>query len=126
MASRSTAPGDERGLGDASRRTYLAAERTLLAWWRSGLAALAVALAIGRLVPVLIGAPRAPFVALGVGFGALAVTFIVYGASRQRHVERAIAEGEGFRQLDTTVIVAITVLMVVLVTASIVLIVFER
>jgi len=110
--------------GDLSR-SYLAAERTLLAWWRSGLAALAVALAIGRLVPALIGAPRAPFVAIGVGFGALGVTFIVYGASRQRHIERALAEG-GFRQLDTKMIVTITILMVVLVTASIGLIVFER
>ena len=36
--------------GDA-RRTSLANERTQLAWWRTGLTALAVALAVGRLVP---------------------------------------------------------------------------
>ena len=29
-------------------------ERTLLAWWRSGLAALAVALGVGRLLPALL------------------------------------------------------------------------
>jgi len=123
MAERETPSRPAVG-GDLSR-SYLAAERTLLAWWRSGLAALAVALAIGRLVPALIHAPRAPFVALGLGFGALAVTFIIYGASRQRHIERAMASG-AFRQLDTRVILTITVLMVILVTASIVLIVFER
>jgi uncharacterized membrane protein YidH (DUF202 family) len=41
----------ERRIDDDTRRTYLAEERTLLAWWRSGLAALAVASAVGRLVP---------------------------------------------------------------------------
>ena len=35
-------------VADASRRTYLAGERTYLAWWRSGLTALAVgALVLG-------------------------------------------------------------------------------
>jgi putative membrane protein len=40
-------------LVDASRRTYLAGERTQLAWWRTGLTALAVALGVGRVVPEL-------------------------------------------------------------------------
>jgi putative membrane protein len=116
---------DEPAFGDATRRSYLAAERTLLAWWRSGLAALAVALGVGRLVPALIDAPTAPFIALGVGFGVLALAFIVYGVNRQRHVERAMAEGS-FRQLDSRVITSMATLMVVLVTATVVLIVFER
>ena len=38
---------------DATRRTYLASERTELAWWRTGLTALAVALGVGRVVPGL-------------------------------------------------------------------------
>ncbi len=38
-------------LEDATRRTRLANERTYLAWWRSGLTALAVGLAAGKLVP---------------------------------------------------------------------------
>ncbi len=42
-------------LADATRRTRLANERTELAWWRTGLTALAVALAIGRVVPELNG-----------------------------------------------------------------------
>src|ERR1700710_772217 len=38
---------------DATRRTRLASERTELAWWRTGLTALAVALAVGRVIPSL-------------------------------------------------------------------------
>jgi hypothetical protein len=41
----------EPGTHDASRRTYLAEERTLLAWWRSGLAAFAVSCP-PRVVPI--------------------------------------------------------------------------
>ena len=110
---------------DASRRTYLAAERTLLAWWRSGLAALAVALAVGRLVPALIDAPSAPFITLGIGFGILALAFIVYGTNRQRHVERAMSEGR-FRPLNGWVVMTMTGLMVVLAVATVSLIAFER
>jgi uncharacterized membrane protein YidH (DUF202 family) len=36
---------------DPTRRTWLAAERTWLAWWRSGIAAAAAAIGVGRLVP---------------------------------------------------------------------------
>jgi putative membrane protein len=39
---------------DATRRTLLASERTELAWRRTGLTALAVALAVGRVVPGLL------------------------------------------------------------------------
>ena len=39
--------------GDASRRTWLAAERTVLAWLRTGLTATAVALGVGKVVPDL-------------------------------------------------------------------------
>ncbi|MGZ5314068.1 MAG: DUF202 domain-containing protein, partial [Solirubrobacterales bacterium] len=38
---------------DATRRTRLANERTQLAWWRTGLTALAVAVGIGRVIPEL-------------------------------------------------------------------------
>jgi len=38
---------------DATRRTRLANERTYLAWWRTGLTALAVSFAVGKLVPEL-------------------------------------------------------------------------
>ena len=41
----------EPGVEDATRRTRLANERTYLAWWRTGLTALAVGIGIGKLVP---------------------------------------------------------------------------
>ena len=40
---------------DAIRRTRLAAERTELAWWRTALTSIAVAIAVGRVVPELSG-----------------------------------------------------------------------
>ena len=40
---------------DASRRTRLAGERTMLAWLRTALTALAVGLAAGKIVPELTG-----------------------------------------------------------------------
>lgn len=72
----------ERRDEDATRRTYLAQERTLLAWWRSGLASFAVAIGIGRLVPAILDVAAAPFVALGIGFGVLGFAFVSIGAHR--------------------------------------------
>ena len=43
----------ETGFADPTRRTYLALERTLLAWWRTALGTLAVAVAIGSILPKL-------------------------------------------------------------------------
>ena len=80
------APEQDHVSGDATR-SHLAAERTLLAWWRSGLAALAVALGVGRVIPALIDASKGSFVALGVGFAVLALAFTVYGTHRQRQVD---------------------------------------
>jgi putative membrane protein len=67
----------------ADRRTNLAGERTLLAWWRTGFTAIAVALAVGRVLPVL--APhstRWPYLVIGVGFGLYGIALIVFGTRR--------------------------------------------
>ena len=64
---------ESRPSGEATRRTHLANERTYLACWRSGLTALAVSVAIGKLVPqlskqhagVVSGATRIAFALLG-------------------------------------------------------------
>lgn len=103
---------------DATRRTLLANERTFLAWWRGALTALAVALGAGALVPTISGADRWPFVGLGVGFGLLAVMFILYGTHRHREVERALAEG-GYAPLDRRVVLAFAVLGVTLAAVTI-------
>ena len=80
---------------------------------------------MGRLLPALLDSPPAPFVALGIGFAVLALCFIVYGTLRQRQVDSAIAEGS-FHQLDGWFVLSLTALMVILVTATIVLISIER
>jgi putative membrane protein len=106
--------------GDQAR-SHLAGERTLLAWWRSGLAALAVSLAVGRVIPALIDESKGWFVALGVGFAVLAMAFTLYGTGRQRQVDRAIAGGD-FRPLDGRAVFLLTALMALLAVTTIVLV----
>lgn len=80
--------------GDASRRTWLASERTVLAWLRTGLTATAVALAVGKVLPDLReGGATWPFVVLGAGYGVLGAIVVAYGLWRGRRVDRAIREG---------------------------------
>lgn len=89
---------DPAQLVDASRRTYLAGERTQLAWWRTGLTALAVALGVGRVVPELSGsALRWPYVITGVGFALWGIFTIAYGSSEREAMEKALREGR-FRE----------------------------
>jgi putative membrane protein len=108
-----TAPGggafDEAG--DATRRTWLANERTCLAWWRTGLAAFAVSLGAGKLVPALTDATRWPYTVVGIGFALLGVAFIAYGYARQVQVERAVARGEYVRP-DERWLAALTIVAV--------------
>jgi putative membrane protein len=81
--------------GDATRRTWLASERTVLAWLRTGLTATAVALGVGKVIPDLkSGGASWPFVALGTGYAVLGVVIVVYGLRRGREVDRAIRAGE--------------------------------
>ena len=78
---------------DASRRTRLANERTYLAWVRTSLTALAVAVGAGKIVPGLTHVTRWPFEVLGAGFAVFAVALIAYGARRFLRVERALQAG---------------------------------
>jgi putative membrane protein len=80
---------------DATRRTHLANERTQLAWWRTGLAALAVALGVGRVVPGLDHTvTHWPYVVAGVGFALWGIFAIAYGSLHTTAVEAALARGE--------------------------------
>lgn len=79
---------------DAIRRTRLAAERTELAWWRTALTSIAVAIAVGRVVPELSGTSTEwPYLVVGVGWALYSVALFGYGSIRSRRVEAAVAEG---------------------------------
>ena len=85
---------DPAALVDATRRTYLAGERTQLAWGRTGLTALAVALGVGRVVPELNGtATRWPYVIAGVGFALWGIFALAYGTANREAMEKALRQG---------------------------------
>jgi putative membrane protein len=93
---------------DATRRTRLANERTYLAWWRTGLTALAVGIGAGKLIPELAGGAEWPYEALGVGYSVLGLVFVLYGYRRQLEVEAAVRRGE-WAPLDARVSLGLTV-----------------
>jgi uncharacterized membrane protein YidH (DUF202 family) len=78
---------------DATRRTRLASERTYLAWWRSGLAAFAVSLGVGKIVPELTSGSAIGYELVGVGYALLGVAFVTYGFARERRHRTALREG---------------------------------
>lgn len=79
---------------DATRRTHLASERTELAWWRTGLTALAVAVGVGQVIPgVDESSTHWPYQLIGACFAMYGVALIGYGSARRGAVERALAEG---------------------------------
>jgi inner membrane protein YidH len=81
-------------VADATRRTLLANERTELAWWRTGLTALAVALGVGRVVPELNDSSlRWPYVVAGVGFALWGILAMAYGSARRTTVDRVLESG---------------------------------
>ncbi|MGN6257266.1 MAG: YidH family protein [Solirubrobacterales bacterium] len=100
---------DPAQLVDASRRTYLAGERTQLAWWRTGLTALAVALGVGRVVPELSPhSARWPYVIAGVGFALWGILALGYGTANRNAMEKALREGR-FHEATAWPLVALTV-----------------
>jgi uncharacterized membrane protein YidH (DUF202 family) len=92
---------------DVTRRTRLAAERTWLAWWRSGIAAATAAVGVGGVVPSLVDGERTPYVVLGAGYAVLAAVIFVAAALRQRQVERALDAG-GYEGVSQGGVLALT------------------
>jgi putative membrane protein len=99
----------------------MAAERTWLAWWRTALTATAGALAVGRFAPELLDVAPWPYVVLGCGYAALAVGLLVFGALRQRRLERAVLEGV-YAPLALGVVAAFTIGGVLLVAMTVLLV----
>jgi putative membrane protein len=110
---------------DAIRRTRLANERTYLAWWRSGLTALAVSVGTGRIVPELTDGPQWPYTLLGIGYGLVGVAFIAYGFKRLSAVEQAVARGD-YATPDERLVVALTAFGVVLGLATVLVVALEN
>ena len=109
---------------DALARTRLANERTYLAWWRSGLTALAVSFGAGKLVPELSGGASWPFQLLGAAFGALGIALVVFAYVRGRAVEQALVEGR-YASLPDRLALVLCVCGVVLGAATILLVLVE-
>ena len=102
-------------------QTWLAAERTWLAWWRSGVAVGAVALAVGRFLPGLTKGAQWPFRLLGVGYGVLSVTILLVGAMRQRRMGSALRRGS-FEELTSPLVAGLTAAAILLSVASMILV----
>jgi putative membrane protein len=116
-------PGDD--LRDsAPRRTWLAAERTYLAWLRTGLGALGLALAVGRLLPALIDASHLAFGVLGGGFAVLGVFLLVLAAYRAQRTRTALKAGTPL-PTDFWAVWVLTVASCVLAVGTIVLVIAE-
>jgi putative membrane protein len=106
---------------DVWQRTSMAAERTWLAWWRTAIASTAGALAIGRFAPELLDVAPWPYVLLGCGYASLALGLLVFGARRQRELERSILDGV-HAPLAFRLVAAFTVGGVLLVLMTVVLV----
>jgi putative membrane protein len=109
---------------DATRRTRLANERTYLAWWRTGLTAIAVAFGAGKLVPEVAGGTQWPYEVIGIGFAVLGVGFIGYGFERQKRVEAALRRGD-YAPVDPGVAFALTLVGLLLGVATILVLVVQ-
>lgn len=81
-------------MAGAMRRTRLASERTFLAWARSALAAFAVSLGVGKIVPSLSHGSTVGYSIVGVGYALLGMAFVAYGFVRQQRQEAAILRGD--------------------------------
>jgi putative membrane protein len=112
-------PAPEPQFGTPSRRTYFAEERTVLAWWRTGISSAAVALAVGGLLPHVAHVSRARFVALGAGYGALALFLVIGGNFRAGASNRALGH-DSYAAFSGTVITIATCYISVLVLLTVV------
>jgi len=106
----------------AIRDTQLAGERTFLAWWRTGVAAIIAAIAVGKLLPVLTDRGETLSVILGVGFAVVGAAAIGYGWHRHAAIEDALARGE-FSASDRRATLAFSVAGIVLALLAIVIVV---
>jgi uncharacterized membrane protein YidH (DUF202 family) len=110
---------------EVDRRTNLAGERTLLAWWRTGFTAIAAALALGRVVPALIhNGTRWPYVVVGLGFALYGIALILFGTRRIHRLNVQLGVSEAARAEERPLL-ALAGIGVLLGLATIVLIIVQ-
>jgi len=83
------------------------------------MAAAAVALAVGAVLRKLGDQPRSRFVALGVGYGVLALIFVIGGSIREQQTRRALADNS-FTELPGWSIAAVAVYISALVALTVI------
>jgi uncharacterized membrane protein YidH (DUF202 family) len=115
---------NESADSDITRRTRLAAERTWLAWWRSGIAAATAAVGIGGVVPGLVDGERTPYVVLGAGYAVLAAAVFLGAGLRRIQVDRALDSGE-YREIGQGAVLGMTAGALILALGTLVVIVVQ-
>ena len=116
-------PQPERRV-DATRRTHLANERTYLAWLRSGMGAVAVGLAIAKLLPRVDPGPSWPYAVVGIGFCLIGIGMAWLGMARFRTTASLLERGE-FRRLDDRAVVVLGVATIGLSVVTVVLVLLD-
>jgi putative membrane protein len=119
-------PADDSSqlMDSAPRRTWLAAERTYLAWLRTAFAALALAIAVGRLLPALVDVSHVAFALVGAAYGVFGVVLLALGAYRTQRVRGALVANRPL-PTDAWTVWVLTVVGFVLAIATIALILVE-
>ena len=111
--------------GDALRRTRLANERTFLAWLRTGVTCLATGLAVGRVLPELVGEDSTwAYAAIGAGWAVVGMGLIAYGLRRERAVSAAIERGD-YAPLEKGALAVLTALAFALGVGTLALVLFQ-
>ncbi|MBS1878763.1 MAG: DUF202 domain-containing protein [Actinobacteria bacterium] len=115
-------PEPPENFEDAPRRTHLAAERTQLAWWRTGLTGIAVGLGVGRVIPDIARTQDTwPYIVVGICFTIYGVALIAFGTIRARELEVKLG-GRNKIGPSERMLVGLTVVGVILGLASVALI----
>jgi putative membrane protein len=102
----------------------LAAERTWLAWFRTGIGVAAAAIGVGAVVPKLTDQTTWGYAALGAGYAALAVGVFFEGFRRQREIYTAL-DTDNDLPTGLRAIISLTVAAGVLACATLVLLLTE-
>jgi len=80
-----------------------------------------VAIAVGRLVPVITHGARWPFRVIGIGYGLLAIAALIAGALRQRRTADALRRGS-YEELSSPLVVWLTAVAVLLAVGTVALV----